>query len=179
MQFYYSSVIPSNLPSYPCHSLTFIIFNPPFSFPFLCQVRALGYKIVIIIFTDVIPTDPDFKSVITKINTLPVTLVIRLCTGRSPSHYLYVILCHIVSCHVIYLSSPSPPPFPRLLILSLPPSFLPFHPSTYLLPSPSHPLHSLHLHPITCRTSVYTPSNSHIFTRTTLHCLPVQTSMTL
>ena len=74
----FSSLFTYNPPS-SCHQLSPLL--TPLSSFLPWQVRALGYKIVIIIATDVIPTDPTFKSIITRINTLPVTLVIRLCTG--------------------------------------------------------------------------------------------------
>jgi hypothetical protein len=48
------------------------------------QVRSLGKKIVIIIFTDVIPTDGNLLlDYLAPVNTLPVTLVVRLCTGKK------------------------------------------------------------------------------------------------
>jgi hypothetical protein len=48
------------------------------------QVRSLGKKIVIIIFTDVIPTDGNLLlDYLAPVNTLPVSLVVRLGTGKK------------------------------------------------------------------------------------------------
>ena len=199
------SFLPTLLPSYPRHSLTFIIIHsssPPPSPPPLPSCVRCAHWATRLSLSYLQMSSPRTQT--SRVSSLRSILCLShwsfVCAQVSLTHTLSLFMLYCVLswnfplpsfrprllfypltlplCSPNYhLHSHPPSLFPNLL-LSLPLSLAPVRLLSMLLSLP-RPLYSLHLHPITCRTSVYTPSNPHILTRTTLHCLPVQTSMTL